>query len=140
MSFAWLPQLWAATWAANGVPLREPLKPIRPADDQVSTLPSGSEIATMVLLNDAWTCATPCGTTRFSFFLAPFFSFPPVAGVAAAASLAISSLLLLGQLLLAGDGRLTGTLARTGVGVGALAAHRQALAMTDAAVTADLHQ
>src|SRR5512142_2997722 len=52
---------WAATCAANGVPLREPLKPIRPALDHARMLPTGSEIATMVLLNVAAMEATPCG-------------------------------------------------------------------------------
>ena len=33
VSLALLPAFCAATWAAKGVPLREPLKPIRPADD-----------------------------------------------------------------------------------------------------------
>ena len=39
-SFACSAQLAAASWAAKGVPLREPLKPMRPADDQASTPPS----------------------------------------------------------------------------------------------------
>lgn len=34
-----LAALSAACWAANGVPLREPLKPIAPALDQEITLP-----------------------------------------------------------------------------------------------------
>src|SRR6187549_25518 len=42
-------------------------------------------------------------------------------------------------LLLAGD-RLGRTLARTRVGMGALAAHRQAAAMTQAAIAAEVHQ
>src|SRR6266851_3418064 len=40
----------AAIWAANGVPLREPLKPTEPALDHATTAPCGSVIATMVLL------------------------------------------------------------------------------------------
>src|SRR5262249_22377420 len=48
----------AAIWAANGVPLREPLKPTLPADDQPTTLPSGSVRVTMVLLKVAWMWAT----------------------------------------------------------------------------------
>jgi len=75
MSRAWLPALCAATCAANGVPLREPLKPIRPAEDQARTLPSGSDTVMIVLLKDAWMWATPCGTSRRSFFRAPFLSF-----------------------------------------------------------------
>src|SRR6516164_825385 len=49
----------AATCAAYGVDLREPLKPIVPADDQAIVLPCTSVIVIIVLLNDAFTCATP---------------------------------------------------------------------------------
>src|SRR5947207_2565098 len=51
----------AATCAANGVPLRDPLKPMRPALDQARMLPIGSQIDTIVLLNVAAIEATPCG-------------------------------------------------------------------------------
>jgi hypothetical protein len=50
--------LAAASCAAKGVPLREPLKPIRPADDQASTPPSWSATVMMVLLKEACTVAT----------------------------------------------------------------------------------
>ena len=44
-----------AAWvAANGVPLRDPLKPIAPALDHDTTLPSVSVMVISVLLNDAW--------------------------------------------------------------------------------------
>src|SRR5947207_15707396 len=49
----------AATWAANGVDLREPLNPLVPAEDQAIVLPWASVIVIIVLLNDAFTCATP---------------------------------------------------------------------------------
>src|SRR6266571_302518 len=52
-AFAALPALSAACVAAKGVPLREPLKPMPPALDQATTLPSVSVIVTVVLLNDA---------------------------------------------------------------------------------------
>src|ERR671914_370797 len=55
----------AVTCAANGVDLREPLKPAPPADSHAITLPSRSVSATMVLLNDVLMCAWPTGT----FFL-----------------------------------------------------------------------
>src|SRR5213594_2899814 len=59
----------AATWAANGVLLREPLKPTLPALAQVMTLPSVSVMVTMVLLKLACTCATPfVDTLRSRFF------------------------------------------------------------------------
>ena len=52
-----LPALIAACVAANGVPLRDPLKPIAPALDHETTLPSTSVMVMTVLLNDAWMCA-----------------------------------------------------------------------------------
>src|SRR5258705_11343955 len=49
----------AAIWAADGVDLRDPLKPTLPADAQASTLPSWSLIDTIVLLNELLMWATP---------------------------------------------------------------------------------
>ena len=48
----------AVTWAANGVDLREPLKPALPADSQAITLPSVSVRVTIVLLKEVlmWAC------------------------------------------------------------------------------------
>ena len=57
----------AASCAAKGVDLRDPLKPTLPADAQARTLPSWSAIVTIVLLKVACTCATPSGTLRRSF-------------------------------------------------------------------------
>jgi hypothetical protein len=71
-SFACSAQFAAASWAAKGVPFREPLNPIRPAEDQARMFPSWSAIAMIVLLNDACTVATACGMF--------FFSFRPVRG------------------------------------------------------------
>ena len=51
----------AVICAANGVLLREPLKPFAPALDQAITLPVGSVSVTMVLLNVAWIYARPRG-------------------------------------------------------------------------------
>ena len=76
-AFAALPALSAACVAANGVPLRDPLKPMPPALDQATTLPSVSVIVTVVLLNDAWMCARPWWTMRFSpRFLNVFLRLP----------------------------------------------------------------
>src|SRR5262245_65933532 len=50
-SIAFLAASSAASCAANGVDLRDPLKPRTPADDQATTLPLTSVIVTMVLLN-----------------------------------------------------------------------------------------
>ena len=58
-SIALRPASSAATCAAYGVDLREPLKPIVPALDQAIVLPCASAIVIIVLLNDAFTCATP---------------------------------------------------------------------------------
>ena len=49
----------AVTCAANGVDLREPLKPAEPADSQTITAPSRSVSATIVLLNDVLMWAWP---------------------------------------------------------------------------------
>src|SRR5579872_2511440 len=49
----------AANWAANGVDLREPLKPFTPDEDHATTLPETSVMVTMVLLNEAVMCAMP---------------------------------------------------------------------------------
>src|SRR5690606_24012831 len=68
-SSATRPAFSAATWAANGVDLREPRKPAPPAVAQLSVLPWRSVMVTMVLLNEAWTCAMPSVTTRLIFFL-----------------------------------------------------------------------
>src|SRR5262244_1619134 len=48
-----------ATWAAYGVDLRDPLKPMVPADDQAIALPWASVMVIIVLLKDAFTWATP---------------------------------------------------------------------------------
>src|SRR6185295_5106734 len=58
-SIALRPASSAATWAAYGVDLREPLKPIVPELDQAMVLPCASAMVMWVLLNDAFTCATP---------------------------------------------------------------------------------
>src|SRR5580658_5583322 len=83
----------AACFAANGVPLRDPRKPNEPELFHASTLPVMSEMVTMVLLKDACTCTSPCGTCLRSFFLNVFF-LPFFSGAAvppAATGLAIMS-------------------------------------------------
>src|SRR6266849_8686490 len=70
-----------ACCAAYGVPLREPLKPIAPAEDQHITRPSVSVMVICVLLKVAAMCTWPCGTTRRSrFFLNSFLRFVAAAG------------------------------------------------------------
>src|SRR5215471_18005600 len=65
----------AACWAAYGVDLREPLNPTWPDDAHEITLPVGSVIETMVLLNvdRMWACpwATFFRSLRRTFFGAP---------------------------------------------------------------------
>src|SRR4051812_43876541 len=64
----------AASWAANGVDLREPLKPTWPEEAQEMTAPVGSVIDTMVLLKVLLMCACPWATflrsLRRTFFTA----------------------------------------------------------------------
>src|SRR5262245_45628050 len=85
----------APTWAANGVDLRDPLKPTVPPDDDATVLPATSVIVTMVLLNVAWIWATPVWMFLRTRFLARF------ALAAAAVVAAMSSRYLVGFFLLA---------------------------------------
>src|SRR5205823_14368352 len=67
-STATLPARSAATCAANGVDLREPLKPAPPDVAHDSALPCRSVIVMIVLLNDAWMCAMHSDTFFLTFF------------------------------------------------------------------------
>src|SRR5690606_23841492 len=58
-SCAFLAASSAAIWAANGVDLRDPLKPWAPADDQAMALPCASVMVIMVLLKVELTWAVP---------------------------------------------------------------------------------
>ena len=58
----------AATCAAYGVDLREPLNPFCPADAHETTLPFVSAIETIVLLKVDWTYAIPFRILFFPFF------------------------------------------------------------------------
>src|SRR4029078_9739600 len=57
----------AATCAANGVDLREPLNPAPPDVAHDNALPWRSVMVMIVLLNDAWMCAIPSATFFFTF-------------------------------------------------------------------------
>src|SRR5215470_4504281 len=61
------PATSAATCAAKGVDLREPLKPWPPDEAHDSAPPWRSVIVMIVLLNDACTCATPSATFLRTF-------------------------------------------------------------------------
>src|SRR3982750_2798817 len=69
-STATLPAASAATCAANGVDLREPLKPAPPDVAQDRALPWRSVIVMIVLLKDAWMCAIPSVTFFLTFLRA----------------------------------------------------------------------
>src|ERR1700756_704290 len=66
-STATLPAFSAATCAANGVDLREPLKPAPPDVAHDRALPWRSVMVMMVLLKDAWMCAMPSATFFLTF-------------------------------------------------------------------------
>src|SRR5512139_764725 len=129
-SIAFLATSSAATVAANGVLLRDPLNPFAPALAHARVFPSGSVIVMIVLLKVAWMWATPTGTFRRTF-LFPFFF-----GVAIVPP---RPLFLRGFLLL-GDGALPRPLPGARVGVGALAAGRQPLAVPQPPVAPQIHQ
>src|SRR5437868_4853831 len=57
----------AATCAANGVDLRDPLKPAPPDVAHDSALPWRSVMVMIVLLKDAWMCAIPSDTFFLTF-------------------------------------------------------------------------
>src|SRR5204862_3827601 len=116
----------AATCAAYGVDLREPLNPIMPALDHETVFPAPSVMVMIVLLKVAATCATPCTTFFFSFLRARPAPF-------------LSAAILFGHLLLTGD-RFGRALSRARVRVCPLAAHRQSSAMPKAAIAAQIHQ
>src|SRR5438046_10530516 len=67
-SCAALPAASAAICAANGVDLREPLKPAPPDVAHDSALPCRSVIVMLVLLNDAWTWAVTALTLYLVLF------------------------------------------------------------------------
>src|SRR5690606_31221141 len=110
-----------ATWAANGVDLREPRKPAPPEVAHDNALPWRSVIVMMVLLNEAWTWAMPSVTTRLIFFFV----------------LDCAGLAMIYPLLPDGPAR---TLAGTCVGLGALATQRQAATVAQAAIATQVHQ
>src|SRR5215212_914505 len=74
-STSWIPNCWAALIAcsaarraANGVLLREPLKPAEPALPHATVFPSVSVIVTIVLLKEAKICTCPEDKERLVFF------------------------------------------------------------------------
>src|SRR5262245_56350875 len=72
----------AASWAAQGVDLRDPLKPLDPALDHAMAFPFTSVIVTTVLLKEDWMWAIPTETFFRLFFLTAFFPAEAVFAVA----------------------------------------------------------
>src|ERR1700732_441406 len=103
-----------------------------PDDDQAMALPCASVIVIMVLLNVAFTCATP----EVMFLRSRRRRRGATAGFAMIVS---SPRGLLRHRLLAGD-RPGRPFARARIGMRALAAHRQPLAMAQAPIAAEIHQ
>src|SRR6187402_434985 len=73
-SIALRPASSAASWAANGVLLREPLKPRAPALAQEMALPLTSVMVTTVLLNVDWMCAIPAKMFFLTSLVRAFFA------------------------------------------------------------------
>src|SRR6476469_10478094 len=82
----------AACCAANGVPLRDPRNPNDPELFHDRTLPFISEMVTIVVLKDACTYSSPCGTCLRSFFLKVFF-LPFFSGAAAPPAVAVLAII-----------------------------------------------
>src|SRR5690606_18985883 len=153
-SRAFLAASSAATCAANGVDLRDPLEPCAPADDQAMALPCASVMVIIVLLNVELTCATPDEMFLRSRRRMRAASFAMTAPSVDLYTAVIPAATPAGRqvrtparrrrtqpalFLLAGN-RLGRTLAGAGVGVGALTATRQRPAMAEAAIAAKIHQ
>src|SRR5262249_15298199 len=130
----------AATCAANGVLLREPLKPALPALAQLITFPSVSVMVMMVLLKLACTWATPFVPTLRSRFLPFFTSATRNLPSEARHAPRMRSTLLASLHLLAADGHLLRALPRARVRLRALPVHGQAAAVPQAPIGADVHQ
>src|SRR2546428_12538131 len=135
----------AGTWAANGVPLREPLKPTAPALDHATTWPCASLMVMMVLLKVEWRCTTPSAPMRLTFLRgAGAASGAAAAGFSAAGAASFcfairKPLSLRGRRLLARDGA-PRPLARARVGVRPLTPDRQVPPVAEPAVAAEIDQ
>src|ERR1041385_458193 len=130
----------AATCAANGVLLREPLKPALPALAQLITFPSVSVMVMMVLLKLACTWATPFVPTLRSRFFA-FLTSAATRYLPKGAECARKRSTLLASLhLLAAHGHLLRALARACVRLRALSVHGQAAAVPQTPIGADVHE
>src|SRR6516165_5803158 len=112
-----------------------------PAEDQAMVLPWTSVIVIMVLLNDAFTCATPEAIFLRSRRRTRVASLPIVSpfGSEPAAPVAVGVCHFDALFLLAGD-RLSRPLAGARIGVGPLPTDWQAAAVTQPSIAAEIHQ
>src|ERR1700722_13333287 len=113
----------AASCAAKGVLLREPLNPRDPALDQATVFPFTSVMVTTVLLNVDWMWAIPVETFFLAFFLTAL-GFPPPLGEPPAGGMLVFPCDMTGTpttsrggLARARQEALAGTLSRASVGV-----------------------
>src|SRR5271165_3635795 len=107
-----------------------------PAVDQAIVLPCTSVMVIMVLLNDAFTCATPEAMFLRSRLRTRVASLPirdPFADRSLSPRRRQTLFLLTGN-------RLGRTFTGPGVGMCALAAHRETPAVTQAAIATQIHQ
>src|SRR4029079_11821604 len=131
----------AATCAANGVDLREPLKPAPPDVAHDRALPRRAVLVMIVLLKDAWMCAIP-SDTFFLTFLRVRAAAALCEGCCAIVCFRVDcGLRLRERRTVESDlSALLRALARARVRARALPADRQALAVAHAAVAAQVHQ
>src|SRR5262245_41300585 len=131
----------AASCAANGVDLRDPLKPRAPALDQATALPLMSVIVTTVLLNVDWMCAIPA-----AMFFRTFFFCLTLLAVFGCAMARLRSQRDRKSGLGGGSSRaplqhaLARALPAARVGVRPLPVYRQAAAVPEAPVAAEIHE
>src|ERR1700676_2885212 len=110
-----------------------------PDDDQAIVLPWASVIVIIVLLNDAFTWATPEAMFLRSRRRTRVASLPIIDPFAARGRKPLLHVSPCGLLLLAGD-RLGRPFAGARIGMSALAADRKAAPMPQPAVAAEVHQ
>src|SRR5215213_10293326 len=132
----------AATCAANGVDLREPLNPALPEVAHDSVLPWRSVIVMIVLLKDACTWAMPSDTFFLTFLRARAAAVCCSSWRVGAVLLAISFSCLrdLAGLDVQFDGCLARPLACTRIRARTLTTCRQSFAVARAAVAAKIHE
>src|SRR4051812_49144361 len=137
----------AAICAANGVDLREPLKPALPEVAHESALPWRSVIVMIVLLKEACTWAMPSATFFFIFLRARAavctccgFGILAIGFLVIRLVICYWARLALARRCFAGDGGLARSLASACIRARALPANRKSFAMAQAPIAAQVHQ